>query len=131
MTTDPGRAKILVVDDETEVCSLLREFFQDRYDVETAHDGAEALRKIGVFRPDCVLLDIRMPNLDGREVLRLTKPSYPEMEIIMITGVGDGAMAGECQKLGAFAYIMKPIDLDFLERQVRSALKKKGDKADD
>lgn len=125
MTSDPGRAKILVVDDEAEVCSLLREFFQDLYDVETAHDGAEALRKIGVFRPDCVLLDIRMPNLDGREVLRAAKPSYPGMEIIMITGVGDGAMARECQTLGAFAYIMKPIDLDVLESQVQSALEKK------
>lgn len=116
------KAKVLVVDDENMTCFLLREYFEGRYHVEVAFNGQEALCKVKEFQPDCILLDIRMPGMDGIEVLRELKQSHPDIKVIMMTALGCADIARECLRLGAFAYTMKPIDLDRLEGQIQSAL---------
>lgn len=113
--------KILVVDDEVEICSLLEKYFEGRYEIALAHDGREALREVKGFQPDCILLDIRMPDMDGMEVLKAVKLSYPKIKTIMVTAVGDNKIAEQCLRRGAFDYLLKPIDLDELDRKVRSA----------
>ena len=118
----PTPAKILVVDDESLTCFLLHEYFEGRYQVETAFNGSEALRKVKEFQPDCMLLDIRMPDMDGIEVLRTVKQMHSEVKVIMITAIWCADLAKECLSLGAFDYIVKPLDLDALETQIQSAL---------
>jgi DNA-binding NtrC family response regulator len=118
------RAKpmLLVVDDEVDICSLLKECLEDRFVVEMAHNGTEALQKVEVFKPDIVLLDIRMPVMSGMQALKAIKLSQPDTRVIMLTAMGSTATAEECLKQGAFGYIMKPVDLDVLEDTIRSAL---------
>lgn len=116
-------AKILVVDDEVEVCNTLKEFLEgEQCHVDVAHDGEEALAKISDFQPYCVLLDIRMPYLNGMEALKMIKDRAPDVEIIMVTAVASIKIAEECLRSGAFGYVTKPVDLDHLLKEIQSAL---------
>ncbi len=111
--------KILVVDDEPEVTSVLDEFFTHRgYNVLTAKNGYEALELVDRERPAIVLLDIRMPGMDGIKVLQQIKLRSPEVAVIMITALKDPALANKALALGARDYITKPFDLAYLERSV-------------
>ena len=114
--------KLLVVDDEVDICSLLKEYFEGRFVVETVYNGAEALQKIEVFMPDLVLLDVKMPVMDGMQALKAIKLSQPNMRVIKLTALGSVATAEKCLKLGAFDYVMKPVDLDVLESAIKAAL---------
>ena len=67
------KSKLLIVDDEVEHCSLLPEYFSGKYDVCTAYDGEEAVKKVDEFLPECILLDVKMPKMDGLTVLGLIK----------------------------------------------------------
>jgi len=116
------KAKILVVDDEVQYCSLMQEYFSAEYDVATANDGREALTKLKDFQPDCVLLDMKMPNMDGLKTLTSIKSSYPDMKVIMISASGTTRIAEKCLEEGAFDYILKPIDLQELQNKLASAL---------
>jgi len=108
--------KILVVDDEVEVCSALKEFLRLKdYAVETALDGLTAIKKIEIFNPHIVLLDIMMPGIGGIDVLKKIRDINPKIGIIMITAVYDEEIANRTIKLGAYDYITKPLDLKYLE----------------
>lgn len=122
------RAKpmLLVVDDEVDICSLLKECLEDRFVVEMAHNGTEALQKAEAFKPDIVLLDVRMPVMGGVQTLKAIKLSQPDTRVIMLTAMGSATTAEECLKQGAFGYVMKPVDLDVLEDTIRSALVPRG-----
>jgi len=116
-------SKVLVVDDETEVCDALKEFLEEeQYVVEIANDGEEALEKLEEFKPHCILLDIRMPYLNGVDALNMIKQRSPVTEVIMVTALQKIKMAEECMRNGAFGYITKPIDLDYLLNEVKNAL---------
>lgn len=116
-------AKVLVVDDESEVCSLLKEYLETLgYDVATAYDGEEALEKTRKFRPDCVLLDLRMPIMGGEGALQRINAISPETEVIVVTAVNKIDVAERCLLQGAFAYVAKPIDLDYLESLIQRSL---------
>ena len=82
----------------------------------TASDGAEALQKVKEERPHVILLDIHMPKMDGLEVLRQVKAIDPTVSVIMVTGVNEEAIGRQAMALGAFDYIVKPLDLPYLER---------------
>lgn len=112
-------AKVLVVDDEPEAVELLVEFLSSKgYEVLTAGGGEEALQRVKEDRPHLVLLDIRMPKMNGIEVLRRIREIDAEMGVIMVTAVNEEDMGRKALELGAFDYIVKPLDLKYLERSV-------------
>jgi two-component system response regulator (stage 0 sporulation protein F) len=111
--------KILVVDDELEVCDMLKEFLSTRgYEVHIATDGLDALEKFKAVRPHLVLLDMRMPGMDGIEVLKEMKKLDPAVAVIMVTAVTEKDEAKSTFQFGAFDYITKPVNLDYLENVV-------------
>ena len=115
--------RILVVDDEVKMCFTLQKLLElVKYQVEVAHDGLQALEKVNSFQPQCVFLDIRMPNKSGMEVLKEIKLSHPEIAVIMTTAVADQATKQVCLDTGAYAYLMKPIDFKFLQEQIKEAI---------
>jgi len=108
--------KVLVVEDEVEVCDALKTFLSlKKYEVETALDGATALKKIENFKPHIVLLDIKMPGMSGIDVLKEIRKINPEIGIIMVTAIVDKKTANRAMQLGAHDYIKKPINLTRLE----------------
>lgn len=108
--------RILVVDDEIEACDILKEFLTLKgYEVYTAHDGPTAITKAREVSPRIVLLDIRMPGMGGIEVLKEIKKMDPSIGVIMATAVADHDVAIKALELGAYDYITKPLDLDYLD----------------
>jgi len=122
--------RILVVDDEAPVREVLSEYFStEGYAVESAGSGAEALSAVRGGRVDLVLLDVRMPGLDGVQVLRKIRELGSGLPVIMVTANEDVALAKETLKLGAFDYVAKPFDFDYLDRAVAAGLARISDKA--
>lgn len=106
------KAKILVVDDEDALRTVLSaELSSEGYDVGTAADGVEAVGLLQKNRYHLVLLDIKMPNMNGFEVLKVIKEKYPGTKVIMLTGFADLKNAIESKKLGAEDFVSKPYDL--------------------
>jgi len=122
--------RILVVDDEAPVREVLTEYFTtEGYAVEGAGSGAEALTAVRGGRADLVLLDVRMPGLDGVQVLRKIREINGDVPVIMVTANEDVSLAKETLKLGAFDYVAKPFDFDYLDRAVAAGLARVGEKA--
>ena len=108
--------KILVVDDEPDFCEALREFLAEKgFSVMEANSCEEALAAYSQERPDVVLLDVIMPGKDGRETLKELKALDPEVSVIMITALHEEDLALEAMGDGAFEYITKPVNPDYLE----------------
>ena len=115
--------KILIVDDEKEICSLLTEYFtEDGYTVEVAYDGQDGIAKVKTFEPDIIILDHRMPIMDGAAVISKVR-EFSSTPIICVSAVTNKETIDECLKLGATEYMFKPIDLEELDRAIESALK--------
>ncbi|MDO5105942.1 sigma-54 dependent transcriptional regulator [Capnocytophaga sp.] len=120
--------KILIIEDEAAIRRVLGKILSEEnkdYEVDEAADGAEGLEKIKKEDYDLVLCDIKMPKLDGMEVLTETKKIKSEIPFVMISGHGDLETAVNAMKLGAYDYISKPPDLNRLLNTVRNALDKK------
>lgn len=112
-------ARILVVDDEPDAVELLQEFLTSKgYEVLTASNGEEALRKVKEERPHLILLDVRMPGMSGLDVLRQVRQFDREIGVIMVTAVNEEETGRESLRLGAFDYIVKPLNLEYLERSL-------------
>jgi len=108
--------KILVVDDEIEVCKALKEFLSIKgYETFTAQSGKEALSIVAAENPHIVLLDIIMPGMSGIETLEEIKKTAPATGVVMITAVTDEAQGNQALEIGADDFITKPVDLDYLE----------------
>jgi two-component system response regulator (stage 0 sporulation protein F) len=121
VTDVPGR--LLIVDDERPVLEVLSDFFTSLgYAVATASSGAEALVVARREPPHLVLLDVRMPGMDGVEVLRQLRALEPPPAVIMVTANEDADLAREMLQLGAFDYVAKPFDFGYLDRAVSAAL---------
>lgn len=106
------KRRILVVDDEDALRTVLSaELHSEGYDVGTAADGMEALAELQKAAYDLVLLDIKMPNMNGFEVLKVIKEKYAGTKVIMLTGFADLKNAIESKKLGAEDFVSKPYDL--------------------
>lgn len=104
--------KILVVDDEEALRTVLStELEGEGYQVSTAGDGEEAMKILGSQQFHLILLDIKMPNVDGFEVLKFVKQHQPSTKVIMLTGFADLKNAIESKKLGAEDFVSKPYDL--------------------
>ena len=121
-------SKILIIEDEAAIRRVLTNILSeenDTYQVEEAEDGVAGLEKIKNNDYDLVLCDIKMPKMDGVEVLEAVKKIKPEIPMVMISGHGDMETAINTMRLGAFDYISKPPDLNRLLNTVRNALDKK------
>ncbi|PYM55716.1 MAG: hypothetical protein DMD77_18760 [Candidatus Rokuibacteriota bacterium] len=104
-----SKGKILVVDDDVPVAEMLAEHLTELgYQVISAHGGIEALTKLDLEKPHVILLDVRMPEMDGVEVLRRIRSFDSKVGILMITGNDDVDLAKETIELGAFDYLLKP-----------------------
>jgi len=114
---------ILIVDNEKDFCTILSDSLsQDKYRVVTAFNGKTGLELAKKERPDLMLLDIKMPGMDGIEVLRKIKKMKKEIVVIMFTGYGTLETAREAMKLGAYDYVTKPVDLFLLKSLVEEVL---------
>ncbi|WP_426484102.1 sigma-54-dependent transcriptional regulator [Flavobacterium sp. 2] len=121
-------SKILIIEDEAAIRRVLVKILSeenDSYQVDEAEDGVAGLEKIKNNDYDLVLCDIKMPKMDGVEVLEEVKKIKPEIPMVMISGHGDMETAIHTMRLGAFDYISKPPDLNRLLNTVRNALDKK------
>ncbi|HXH28157.1 MAG TPA: response regulator, partial [Candidatus Polarisedimenticolia bacterium] len=109
--------RILVVDDEEAIREVLVEFLaRHGYTAEAAGDGPAALALARGLKPQVVLLDVAMPGMDGIETLQRLRELSSEMVIIMISGHADDRMALRALDLGAYDFIQKPLDFEYLER---------------
>jgi DNA-binding NtrC family response regulator len=122
--------KLLLVDDEVDFLKSLSERLSLRdFDVTTASEGKQAIKAAKKGQFDVAILDLRMPGMDGTEVLKVLKDKHKWLEVVMLTGHGSVDSAVEAGKLGAFGYLEKPYDFDNLVIMLKDAytarLKKK------
>jgi len=117
---------ILIVDDEKAIRRSLSDILSfEGFKIDEAADGAEAIKKIKENNYDCILCDIKMPKIDGMEVLEQTREAKPDIPFIMISGHGNIETAVEAVKKGAYDFISKPPDLNRLLITIRNAMDKK------
>jgi DNA-binding NtrC family response regulator len=118
--------KVLLVDDEEEFVKALSERMKMR-DVESdvAFSGEQALKTMNEDLPDVMVLDLKMPGMDGMEVLGRAKKAYPGVQIIMLTGHGSEKDEKEARRLGVFEYLQKPVSIEKLMKTVTEAYKSK------
>lgn len=120
--------KILIIEDEAAIRRVLTKILteeNDAYEVDEAEDGALGLEKVKKEDYDLVLCDIKIPKMDGVEVLEAAKQLKPEVPFVMISGHGDLETTVNTMRLGAYDYISKPPDLNRLLNTVRNALDRK------
>jgi DNA-binding NtrC family response regulator len=118
--------RVLLVDDETEFLeTLVKRLKKRKLDVVSAVSGKDALATLGAEPIDVVVLDVKMPDMDGIETLKEIKKISPQVEVIMLTGHASVEVAIQGMELGAFDYLMKPMDIDELLYKLQDAYKKK------
>lgn len=123
------RLKVLIVDNEIEFASTLAERLRLRkIEAESAFSGQEGLAAASVFHPDVMILDLRMPDMGGLEVLAQVKTLDPAIEVILLTGHGSFEDGITGMELGAFDYLVKPIDLVVLMEKINEACSKRSQK---
>jgi DNA-binding response OmpR family regulator len=117
------RARILVVDDEPPMVQMLTDFLVEQgFEVAAAQSGVQALARLAQQPADVVLLDVRMPELDGVDVLRRIREHYPRVGILMVSGNDDVELAKETIAFGAVDYVLKPVDFPYLMRAIDKIL---------
>ncbi|KGP76708.1 Sporulation initiation phosphotransferase (Spo0F) [Desulfosporosinus sp. Tol-M] len=115
--------KILVVDDQFGVRRLLFETFQeDKHEVAMAENGEEALQLLSDFKPDLILMDMKMPRMNGMETLKQIRALEYQVGVIMMTAYGDSQNLEQAKDLGILFYLAKPFDLFELRARVREIL---------
>jgi DNA-binding response OmpR family regulator len=118
--------KVLLVDDEKEFVATLAERMQMRgFDPEVAFSGEQALLILEDSLPDVIVLDLKMPGIDGLEVLRQVKKCQPQVQVIILTGHGSERDEAAAPKLGAFDHLQKPVDINDLVRVMEQAFRQK------
>jgi DNA-binding response OmpR family regulator len=116
------RMRLLLVDDEESYVNVLSKRMTKRnFEVSSALSGAQAIRILRKQDFDAVVLDLKMEDMDGIEVLKILKTMAPELPVIMLTGHGSETAAREGITFGAFDYLTKPCDLDELIEKIRAA----------
>lgn len=113
---------LLIVDDEKAVRYAFKRTFGDEYTIRTAENGREAVEAVNRDAPDVVLMDIRMPGMNGLEALAIIKEQHPHVPIIMVTAFADSTSAMQAMKDGAFDYVSKPFDNDEMRQVMEKAL---------
>lgn len=122
------KIKILLVDDEENFVKTLSDRIQLRdQKSEIALNGEQALKSVDADLPDVMVLDLKMPGMDGLEVLRRVKQAYPDIQVIILTGRGTEKDEKEARRLGAFEYLQKPVEIETLMQHIRRAFKRKAE----
>ncbi len=120
-----GKEKLLIIDDEVEFASTLCERLRLRgIDTTDVHSGTEGLKALVEIAPNIVILDLKMPDMNGIDVLARIKQHDPDIEVIMLTGHGSRAAGILAMEKGAIDYIMKPIDINELLEKINFAYEK-------
>ncbi len=115
-------SRVLLVDDEREFVQTLSERLELRdMGSAVAYDGESALALVAEDDPEVMIIDLKMPGIDGMEILKQVKTTRPEIEVIVLTGHGSEADRKRCMQLGAFAYMQKPVDIDELSDTLKKA----------
>jgi DNA-binding NtrC family response regulator len=118
----PDKIKLLIVDDEVRFLDAIARRLEMRdFDVTKAEDGTQALEAARSDKFDVALLDLKMPGMNGQEVLEVLKQEHKFLEVIILTGHGSLDSAVQCTKLGAFGYLPKPYEFDKLIEVLRDA----------
>ena len=116
-------ARILVIDDNIDVCNVLKNFLTSHHhEVFIALDGPAGLDQLKKTKPHAVLLDMKMPGMEGIEVFKEIKKIDPQIPVIMLTGVTDHDEARKTLELGAYDYITKPVDFNYLQNVILTIL---------
>jgi len=114
--------RILLIDDEAQfVATTAKRLRRRGFSVLEANSGPEGLRHLEKGPVDVVVLDVGMPGMDGIQVLRALKMRFPQVQVLMLTGHGDMEVAISGMAMGAFDYLMKPVDLEVLAGKIREA----------
>lgn len=114
--------RILLVDDEEEFVKALSERLSLRdLSSHTAFSGEQAMRFVGDSAPHIMVLDLKMPGMDGMQVLRLVKKRYPDIQVIVLTGHGNDLDEAEARSIGIFDWLRKPVDVELLVSRIRAA----------
>ena len=117
------KIRMLVADDNKEICEGLKKFLERKgYEVKTANNGSDAVAVVKADKPHAILLDIRMPGMDGIEALEKILEIDKGAGVIMITGLEKDELVGKCMRMGACGYIKKPLDLAVLESNLTTLL---------
>jgi DNA-binding NtrC family response regulator len=120
--TEQNNLTVLIADDEIEFASTLVARLKLRnFQATMANSGKAALAAIEDEQPDVLILDLKMPDLDGLEVLASLKENYPDLAVIILTGHGSFEAGRQGMELGAYDYIMKPVDLNLLLVKIEDA----------
>jgi DNA-binding response OmpR family regulator len=115
--------KVLIIDDEPLVCELLKEELTERgYQCTVCLNGKDALNDLHNHHCDVALLDIRLPDVSGMEILKELHSNHPHVAPIMVTAISETDTVVDALKLGALGYIVKPLDADTVERRIKEAL---------
>lgn len=132
MVLADGPVAVLVVDDEESIRNALKRFLTGRgYEVMTAATGAEALATLERRKVTCVLLDVKLPDANGMDLVPQMLRAEPNAAILMLTAINDATGAALCMQRGAFDYLTKPIDLDVLGRAIQRALTRRSARMED
>jgi DNA-binding NtrC family response regulator len=132
-----GAARILVVDDDPALLEALPEALRLRFDrihVDTCDSGTAALSQLEQSDYDAVITDIKMPGMDGLELLAAVRERWPAIPTLLITGHGEEGLAAQAREKGAFDYLLKPLDRDELMSSLERAIQlrrilRRGDRA--
>ncbi|MHB8789212.1 MAG: response regulator [Desulfobulbaceae bacterium] len=118
--------KVLLVDDEETYVQTLSERLKMRdLKNDTVYDGSQAIEFVDENEPDVMVLDLKMPGIDGMEVLRQVKKKYPNIQVIILTGHGTDRDEDESRRLGVYDFLKKPVDIEELVNRIKAAYKEK------
>lgn len=124
---DPIKKRILVIEDDSEMQALLKDFMEEEgYEVDSVEDGSQAFRKLAKETFDLIITDIRMPGLNGLDILPGLKQIQPGVSTIVITAFGSEEIHRRAITRGADAYLEKPLHLDQLRTLIQEMVSSKG-----
>ena len=119
-------AKILIIDDEASILKLMaKSCSQQGHDVTAVLTGKEGIQSLDLFNPDLMIVDLRIGDMNGLDVIRYSNEHNPATQVIMVTGHGSIETAVEAMRLGAFDYLTKPFEITDLQRTVERGLQQR------
>lgn len=111
--------KLLIIDDESGIVDEVKDFFTDEgFEVRVAETGEEGIKLLEEFQPDILLLDMKLPDISGLEILKFSKEKTPATKVLVNTGYVDQDLIDEAERLGCDAFLQKPFDLEHLKAEV-------------